>query len=183
VIFKDHFSGHAEDYARFRPHYPGELFAYLGSICAEREDAWDCATGNGQAAIGLAAHFKRVIATDASMKQLESAPLDRRVQYRVSAAEESGLDSNSVDLITVAQALHWFDLPKFWTEAKRMLKPQGIVAVWSYNLVSIAPAIDRVVDRFYRDTVGPFWPLERAIVEAGYRTIDFPFHEIDMAAR
>jgi SAM-dependent methyltransferase len=121
-----------------------------------------------------------VIATDASAKQLQSAPVNRRVHYRVAAAEKSGLESHSIDLITVAQALHWFDLSKFFAEAKRVLKPRGILAVWSYNLVSIAPEIDRIIDRFYHETVGPFWPSERQIVEAGYRTIDFPFHEIEL---
>ena len=179
MIFKDHFSRHAADYAKFRPHYPSELFAYLASISPSRKRAWDCATGNGQAAIALAAQFDRVMATDASAKQIENASLDQRVQYRITAAEESGLESHSIDLITVAQALHWFDLSKFFAEVKRVLKPVGVLAVWSYNVVSIAPAIDRVIDRFYRKTVGPFWPPERGIVEAGYRTIDFPFHEID----
>jgi SAM-dependent methyltransferase len=178
VIFKDHFSKHAADYAKFRPRYPNELFAYLASISPSRQRAWDCATGNGQAAIALAAQFDIVIATDASTKQIENAPADQRVEYRVAAAEESGLESDSIDLITVAQALHWFDLSKFWAEAKRVLKPQGVLACWSYNVVSVAPEIDRITDRFYRKTVGPFWPPERAIVEAGYRTIDFPFHEI-----
>ena len=179
MIFKDHFSSHATDYARFRPRYPKELFSYLASISPSRARAWDCATGNGQAAIGLAGQFDGVIATDASAKQIENAPVDQRVQYRVAAAEESGLESHSIDLITVAQALHWFDLSKFFAEVRRVLKPAGVLAVWSYNVVSIAPAIDQVIDRFYRKTVGPFWPPERAIVEAGYRTIDFPFQEID----
>jgi len=179
VIFKDHFSGHAADYAKFRPRYPNELFAYLASISPSRTRAWDCATGNGQAAIALTTQFDGVIATDASAKQLESAPPDPRVQYCVAAAEKNGLESHSIDLITVAQALHWFDLSKFFAEAKRVLKPQGILAVWSYNLVTIAPEIDRIIDRFYHETVGPFWPSERQIVEAGYRTIDFPFDEIE----
>ena len=179
MIFKDHFSRHAADYAKFRPRYPNELFAYLASISPSGKHAWDCATGNGQAAIALAAQFDGVIATDASAKQIENAPANQRVHYCVAAAEESGLESDSIDLITVAQGLHWFDLSKFWDEAKRVLKPQGVLAFWSYNAVSVAPEIDRITDRFYRETVGPFWPPERAIVEAGYRTIDFPFHEIE----
>ena len=179
VTFKDHFSGHAADYAKFRPRYPKELFAYLASISPSRKRAWDCATGNGQAAIALAAQFDSVIATDASAKQLLNAPVDQRMQYRVAAAEKSGLESHSIDLITVAQALHWFDLAKFFAEAKRVLKARGILAIWSYNLVSIAPEIDRIINRFYRETVGTFWPPERQFVEADYRTIDFPFDEIE----
>ena len=113
MIFKDHFSAHAAGYAKFRPRYPNELFAYLASISPSRKRAWDCATGNGQAAIALARQFDGVIASDASAKQIENAPIDQRVEYYVAAAEESGLESHSIDLITVAQALHWFDLSKF----------------------------------------------------------------------
>src|SRR2546430_7765616 len=117
--FKDHFSGHAVEYAKFRPHYPDELFQYLASISPQHELAWDCATGNGQAAVGLARHFDRVIATDASAQQIESAEPNARISYQVAPAEASEIDSASVDLILVAQALHWFDLDAFFAEAQR----------------------------------------------------------------
>lgn len=175
--FKDHFSGHASDYAKFRPHYPRELFAYLASVTGERNYAWDCATGNGQAAVALGEFFRHVIATDASEKQIASATPHDRVTYRVATAEHSELEIGSIDLITVAQALHWFDRDMFFAEAKRVLKPNGLLAVWSYNLFEIAPEIDRLVETFYRKTVGPFWDFERSLVETGYRTIDFPFAE------
>jgi ubiquinone/menaquinone biosynthesis C-methylase UbiE len=178
VTFKDHFSEQATDYAKYRPNYPQELFAYVTSLATSREDAWDCATGNGQAAVGLAEFFERVIATDASAKQILSAEQNARVQYRVAPAEKSGLSSGSMDLITVAQALHWFDLDAFYMEAKRVLKSRGVLAVWCYNLLEIAPEVDAIVNRFYRETVGPYWPIERKVIEDHYQTILFPFDEL-----
>ncbi len=176
--FKDHFSGHASDYARFRPHYPRELFLYLADIASARVSVWDCATGNGQAAVALAEFFPHVIATDASEKQIANAQSHNRVIYRVARAKQSGLSNASVDLITVAQALHWFDREAFFAEAKRVLKPNGVVAIWCYALFKISPEIDRLVEIFYRETVGPYWDFERHLVETGYRTIEFPFTEL-----
>ncbi len=176
--FKDYFSGHAGQYARFRPGYPETLFSYLARLAPTRELAWDCATGNGQAAIGLAAHFERVIATDASSQQIESAAPHARVEYRVAPAENSRLPADSVDLVTAAQALHWFDVSAFFADAERVLKPGGVIAVWAYNLLSISREVDGLVNRFYSETTAPFWPPERAIVEAGYSDIRFPFEEI-----
>jgi len=176
--FKDHFSGHAVDYAKFRPHYPGELFEYLACISPRHELAWDCATGNGQAAVGLARHFWSVIATDASAQQIESAEPDDRISYRVALAEASGIDSASVDLILVAQALHWFDLDAFFTEAKRVLKEDGVLAITSYKVLEIAPEIDAIIWKFYHETTGPFWPPERELVETDYKDIQFPFPEL-----
>ncbi len=178
--FKDHFSGHASDYARFRPHYPQELFAYLADISPERECVWDCATGNGQAAVALGEFFEHVIATDSSEKQIANGQSHDRVRYRVASAEQSELPQDSLDLITVAQALHWFDREAFFAEAKRVLKPNGVLAVWSYNLFKISPEIDRLVEVFYRETVGPYWDFERRLVETGYRTIAFPFDELSV---
>jgi SAM-dependent methyltransferase len=176
--FKDYFSGHAVEYAKFRPHYPDELFEYLASISPRRELAWDCATGNGQAAVGLARHFNAVIATDASTQQIESAEPDKCISYRVAPAEASGIDSASVDLILVAQALHWFDLDAFFAEAKRVLKEDGALAISSYNVLEIAPEIDAIIRKFYRETTGPFWPPERELVETDYKDIEFPFSEL-----
>lgn len=156
--FKDHFSGHAGQYARFRPRYPEALFSYLALLAPVREFAWNCATGNGQAAIGLAAHFERVIATDASSQQIESAEPHARVEYRVAPAENSRLPADSIDLVTAAQALHWFDIPAFFAEAQRVLKPGGVTAVWAYNLLRISPEVDALVNRFYLETTAAFWP-------------------------
>jgi SAM-dependent methyltransferase len=178
VRFKDHFSRQAADYAIFRPGYPQELFDYLGSIAPSRHLAWDCGTGNGQAAAGLASVFDRVIATDASEKQIANALPHEHVEYRVAAAENSGIESETIDLIMVAQALHWFDLDAFYAEARRVLKPGGVVAASAYNLLHIEPAIDEVVNRYYNEVVGPFWPPERELVEQ-FAGLPFPFHEID----
>lgn len=176
--FKDHFSGVAAHYADFRPTYPAELFAWLANQTPGNDLAWDCATGSGQAAIGLAQHFGHVIATDASTSQIAAAEAHSAIEYRVAPAEDSGLPDGSVDLVTVAQALHWFDLDRFYTEARRVLKPGGMLAVWTYGIhTSNDDAIDRIMRRFYAETVGPYWPPERALVESGYRTLPFPFME------
>jgi ubiquinone/menaquinone biosynthesis C-methylase UbiE len=166
------------DYARFRPHYPQELFQYLASIVPETELAWDCATGNGQAAIELANLFDHVIATDASEQQIANAQQHLRIEYRVAPAESSGLDTSSVDLITVAQALHWFDLDRFYAEARRVLKPDGVLAASAYTFLHIAPAIDAVIDHYYSKVVGPYWPPERVLVEK-FEELPFSFTEIE----
>lgn len=178
MTFHDHFSEHAEDYARFRPTYPESLYTFLAETVTARGLAWDCATGNGQAAVGLAKHFERVIATDASRPQIEQALAHPRVEYRVAEATHSGLGDASVDLVTIAQALHWFDTPTFYTEVRRVLKPAGVCAAWGYGLMRIAPAIDAVVDHYYRDVVGSYWPPERGHLDAGYRSLGFPFAEV-----
>jgi SAM-dependent methyltransferase len=178
TTFKDHFSRQAADYAKFRPTYPQELFDYLGNIAPSRQLAWDCGTGNGQAALGLASMFDGVIATDASEKQITNATLHEHVDYRVAPAEDSGIDSGTVDLIMVAQALHWFDLSCFYPEAQRVLKPDGVLAASAYNLLQIGPAIDDVVNRYYHDVVGSFWPPERKLVER-FADLPFPFYKVD----
>ena len=178
MSFADHFSGVSAGYAAFRPRYPDALFDFLADAAPAREAAWDCATGNGQAALGLARHFARVIATDASDAQIAHATPHPRVTYRVAPAEASGLGDRSVDLVTAAQAVHWFDRPRFWAEVRRVLRPGGgVIAVWTYWFFSIAPELDAIVQRFYKETVGPFWPPERKLTEDRYRTIDFPFTE------
>ena len=176
--FKDYFSKQAAGYAKFRPRYPQKLFDYLGSMAPSRQLTWDCGTGNGQAAVGLASVFDRVIATDASEKQIANAQSHKIVEYRVVPAENSGIGSETVDLIMVAQALHWFDLDRFYAEARRVLKPNGILAASAYNLLQIEPAIDEVVNRYYYEVVGPFWPPERKLVEQ-FAKLPFRFQEID----
>jgi SAM-dependent methyltransferase len=176
--FKDHFSGHAADYAQFRPRYPQALFTYLASLAPATGLAWDCATGNGQAAVALASRFERVIATDASAAQIESAEPYERVEYRVAPAEGSRLGADTVDLITVAQALHWFDIAGFFVEAQRVLKPGGVVAVWAYGFLAVSLEVDELVNHFYHTTTGPFWPPERETIERGYRDIVLPFPEV-----
>ncbi|HEY2627043.1 MAG TPA: class I SAM-dependent methyltransferase [Candidatus Udaeobacter sp.] len=180
--FKDHFSQQASDYAKFRPGYPREIFAYLGSIAPSRQLAWDCGTGNGQAAVGLASVFERVIATDASGKQIANAEPHERVEYRVAPAENGGIKSGTVDLTMVAQALHWFDLDRFYAEAKRVLKPRGVFAASAYRFLHITPAVDDLVNRrYYSEIVGPFWPAERALI-MNFEEIPFPFPEQETPA-
>jgi SAM-dependent methyltransferase len=177
VAFKDHFSKQAADYAKFRPRYPHEMFEYLGSLAPRRQLAWDCGTGNGQAAVGLAAVFYRVIATDASEKQIANAQSHERVEYRVARAEKSDLESASIDLIMVVQALHWFDLDRFYDEVRRVLRKNSVLAASAYNLLHIEPAIDEVINRYYYEVVGTFWPPERVLVEK-FEELPFPFSEI-----
>lgn len=178
MSFADHFSGVSAAYAAFRPRYPAALFDFLAQAAPARNAAWDCGTGSGQAAGGLAQHFSHVTATDASEAQIAHAAPHANVTYRVAPAEASGLPDISVDLVTAAQAAHWFDRPRFWAEARRVLRPGGgVIAVWTYVLFEIAPEIDSIVQRFYSATVGPFWPPERRLSEERYRTIDFPFAE------
>jgi SAM-dependent methyltransferase len=177
--FKDYFSQQASDYAEFRPHYPVALFAYLASLAPARQVAWDCGTGSGQAALGLTGHFDRVIATDGSESQLRHAIRHPRIIHRRARAEASGLGVGSVDLITVAQALHWFDVPAFFAEAKRVLRPRGVLAVWGYDVVRVSPEIDRITDAYYYETLRGYWAPERRLVDDHYRSIPFPFEEIE----
>lgn len=176
--FKDHFSGQAAAYRRFRPSYPEALFRHLSDLAPAHDRAWDCGTGNGQAATALAAHFHEVVATDASVEQIERASGPSNVRFRVAAAERSGIAAASVDVITVAQAFHWFDQPRFFDEVRRVLREGGILAIWTYGVMRIDPAVDEVISRFYRDVVGPYWPPERAQVDAGYADAELPFPEL-----
>jgi ubiquinone/menaquinone biosynthesis C-methylase UbiE len=181
--FKDHFSTLASRYSAFRPIYPAALFDYLAGLCAEHHAVWDCACGTGQASLALAERFDSVVATDASPQQLAAAPLHPKVLYRVARAEDSGLVAGSVDLITVAQALHWFDLDAFYREVNRVLKQSGVIAVWTYGTLHVeGTGVDHMVQDYYHRVVGPYWPPERQLVEDGYRTLPFPFAEISSAA-
>lgn len=178
-MFKDHFSKHAKLYADARPSYPSALFEYLSSLCDAHDCAWDCATGNGQAAVQLARYFKKVIATDASQAQIENAKATDHVIYRVATAEDSGIPAHSVDLITVAQALHWFNFDKFFKEVKRVLKPKGVLAAWCYDLAeSKSTALNDLIKFFYSDITGPYWPKERKYLENHYENIPFPFKKL-----
>ncbi len=176
--FKDHFSSLATGYAAYRPEYPPELFEWLAGLCTEHELAWDCATGNGQAAKYIAKHFEYVIATDASAEQIAQAQGADNIVFRVASAEHSELKQHSVDLLVVAQAVHWFDLEKFYTEARRVLKPNGIIALITYAHHRVNAEIDVPSLHYYHDVIGNYWPSERKWVETGYRDLPFPFTEI-----
>ncbi len=175
---KDLFSGHSSQYAQFRPTYPAALYDFLLQEVSDTNRALDCATGNGQVARALADFFKEVDATDISFQQLEHAIPHPRITYRQSAAEKSDFPAHSFDLITVAQAIHWFDFDAFYAEVKRLLKPDGILAVIGYGIMRISPSIDELVHSLYQDILGDFWPEERKYIEDNYLNIPFPFHEI-----
>jgi len=178
--FKDHFSGHSEDYSNFRPHYPDELFFHLSHQTINHNRAWDCATGTGQAAVQLAKYYNKVIATDASDNQVHQATELKNVTYATAPAEHSGIEDHSIDLITVAQALHWFDLDGFAKEVDRVLVDQGVLAVWTYNLLTIDPDIDKYINHLYSDLLDPYWAPERTLVENGYQDISLPLTELDV---
>jgi SAM-dependent methyltransferase len=182
MSFKDYFSQQSSDYAKYRPTYPEALFTYLADIAPNRQIAWDCATGNGQVAVSLAGYFQHIYATDASTKQIANAFPHNRVIYTVAVAEASGLADRSIDLLTVGQALHWFDLDRFYAEAKRVLKLQGVIAVWCYGLFTVADMacqLHQVLQDFHQE-IEPFWPPERKLVQECYRTIPFPFTELEL---
>jgi SAM-dependent methyltransferase len=179
TAFKDHFSGHANIYREARPTYPSALYAWLAQQTPDRELAWDAGCGNGQATVALADHFRKVIGTDPSANQIAEGEQRPNIEYRVEPAEQATLATGSASLATVAQALHWLDPARFHEQVRRVLKPGGIIAAWSYAHCDVDnAAIDRAVTRLYVDLTGPYWPTERSLVETGYRTIPFPFVEI-----
>lgn len=175
--FQDHFSEQAEQYAKHRPRYPAEIFDYLALITPAKELAWDAGTGNGQAALELAQRFKHVIATDASADQIENAFQHPRIEYKIEPAERTSIKSKSIDLITVGTAVHWFDFDAFYQEVHRVSKPNAVLAVWVYNLPTIEPPIDKLLDRFTNQILKPYWPEQLHFLFDSYRTIPFPFKE------
>lgn len=176
--FNDHFSRVASDYASFRPHYPEGLFAHISSLCADHARAVDCGTGNGQAAVGLARHFAEVVAIDPSARQIEMARRHDRVNYAVAPAERIPVADASVDLITAAAAAHWFKHEAFHAEVRRVLRPGGILALWTYWNAHVSPQVNAVLERFQFAVVGPWWPPERRFVDSAYRDLPFPFTEV-----
>lgn len=176
--FEDHFSQHSQVYAQYRPQYPEEIYAYLASIAPSQSLAWDCGTGNGQAAIGLANYFEHVFATDASAEQIARAYRHPKVEYHVEPAEHVSLPDSSADLVTVAVAIHWFNFDEFYREVKRVLKPSGVLAAWTYNLTEISPEIDALVQQYYFEILKGYWPERIHYLEEGYVTLPFPFEEI-----
>jgi len=175
--FKDHFSRQPDAYRRYRPAYPAALIEYVAAAAPGRRLAVDCATGNGQAAVALAAHFATVLAVDASAAQLAQAEPRAGVHYAASLAERLPLRPHSADLVVAAQAAHWFDFERFHAECRRVLVPEGVVAVWTYEKFRAGAAVDDVIDDFYANVVGRDWPPERRYVEQGYRTLPFPWPE------
>ncbi|MBZ0113205.1 MAG: class I SAM-dependent methyltransferase [Thermoanaerobaculia bacterium] len=174
--FLDYFSSRSDDYERFRPRYPAALFETLAAESPTRSRAWDVACGSGQATAALAAQFEQVTGSDASAEQISHALPAGNIEYRVARAEEIGAQAESIDLVTVAQALHWLDQERFFAEVDRVLKPQGLLAAWGYRRVfSESPRLDELLDDFEERRVGSYWPPEREILESAYRGVEFPY--------
>ena len=176
--FADQFSSHAGDYARFRPRYPLALFRYLASLVPRHHLAWDAGTGSGQAALGLAAHFDRVVATDASAEQVARAVPHERIEYRVERAEDVSLAPGSVDLVTVAVAVHWFDFDAFYRAVHRVGAEHGVIAVWTYEDAVIDPAIDPLLQRYDRNVLAGYWHERISYIYDRYESLPFPFAEL-----
>ncbi|HET9818846.1 MAG TPA: class I SAM-dependent methyltransferase [Rhodanobacteraceae bacterium] len=175
MSFKDYFSGHADLYLATRPHYPDALFAWIADTAPARGLAWDAGCGNGQASVALARHFQHVIATDPSPQQIGNAIADRRVDYKVEPAERTSVADHCVDAVTVAQALHWFDLPAFIGEVRRVARPGALFAAWCYANCSVTTEVDAVIAHLYDDILGRYWSPERRLVDEGYASLELPF--------
>ncbi len=180
--FKDLFSKQSLEYQKYRPLYPPELFKYLASLTREHQVAVDLGTGNGQAALALTPYFQKIIAIDPSEKQIALAHPHERIDYRVGPGESLHLPDHSVDLITIAQAFHWFKHDLFFQEARRVLKNNGVLAIWVYNLCKVTPQIDTVIFNFYDHLLGPYWEPERRLLEENFHSIHFPFTELQSPA-
>lgn len=172
------FSRNSEQYAKSRPQYPEELFSYLNNICSSHDSAWDCATGNGQAAVSCAKYFSQIEATDISPEQIEHAIVHPKVSYSVCAAERTPFQDHSFDLITVATAVHWFDQDRFFREAERVLKPDGVLAIWSYGFLEIDTEIDLMISMELLEPIQRFWASGNQQIMNGYRDLTLPFEEI-----
>ncbi len=174
----DNFSAGSADYAAFRPESPKEIFDFIDQHTNGFDAAWDCGTGNGQVATKLAEKFKLVYGTDISEEQLSLAPKTDNIIYLKERAEQTSIKDKSIDLVTIAQAIHWFDFEQFYAEVLRVVKPGALIAAWTYSTLKLTPAVDKVIDYLYEDITGPYWDKERALVDQGYSTIPFPFKEI-----
>jgi len=173
------YSSFAMQYAQSRPGYPEGLFKYLASLVEKRGIAWDCATGSGQAALSLANFFDKVVATDISHAQVKNAFRHPGIHYLVCLSERTCIGNNSVDLITAASAVHWFNLPAFYKEAERIMKPGGILAVWTYHVGYVEPPLDKLFLRFYTNIISPFFAEGARLVDNRYEDINLPGTQIE----
>ena len=180
--FKDHFSSHSSGYAAYRPTYPPELVTFLAGIAARTERVIDCGCGTGQLSVPLASRFAQVVGVDASAAQIAAAQPHERVVYRVAPADRTGEPDSAADLLTAAQAAHWFVLDRFYAEVRRVLRPGGVVALITYGILDVDEDIRPLVDEFFFRVIGPYWPPERDHVNTGYRELAFPFEELEPPA-
>ena len=176
---KDNFSQDSGNYGKFRPTYPEELYNYILTKVKSTEMAWDCATGNGQVASKLSDYFKKVEATDLSNNQLEYAIRKTNITYSRQVAELTNFPGHHFDLITVGQALHWFNFDAFFNEVKRVLKPEGVFVAFVYGLNTVGQEVDEIINDFYHKTIGPYWDDERRYIDDQYQSINFPFNHIE----
>jgi len=177
---QDNFSKQSDVYKKYRPNYPRELYDDLLRLTKEQGSCWDCGTGNGQVALELSKHFEKVYATDISENQISKADKRNNIVYSIARAEQTSFETDKFDLITVAQALHWFDFAEFSKEINRVAKDKAILAIWGYGLLRIDDSIDILIDGFYKDIVGPYWNQERKYVDTAYKTISLDFKEIKL---
>jgi len=178
VVFEDYFSRQGQAYVDARPPYPVELFEFLSSLCAKREVAWDCATGNGQVAVGLAHHFDKVIATDISQSRIAYAIPGKNIEYRIEPAENSSIPSRTVDLITVGQAAHWLNLHGFYLEARRVAREGALIALFGFRELKVTPLIDRLTNRYLHEVVDGYWTAGKELYDSRYAFLYFPFDEL-----
>ena len=176
---KDLFSQYAGDYAKYRPHYPAALFEFMYTQGDTFDLAWDVGTGNGQTAVQLSKKFRQVYATDISLEQINHATPANNIAYAQESSEQTRLGTNSVDLITVSQALHWFDFSQFYVEVNRVAKKDALIAAWTYNLLTVDDAIDNLIRDFYFETLANYWDAERRYVDLGYANLPFPYKQIE----
>ena len=179
---KDRFSHQSSAYQKFRPTYPEELFTFINGLVNEKTNCWDCGTGNGQVAKELSQSFENVYATDISANQISEAPAISNIHYSVQPAEQTDFTSDLFDLVMVAQAVHWFEFDRFYDEVKRTGKKNAVVVLVGYGLMNITHPVDEHINHFYSSIVGPYWDPERKYIDEAYRTIPFPFQEIDAPA-
>lgn len=177
---KDLFSAQASEYAKFRPAYPPAMVHEIASLCTAHQLAWDAGTGNGQFAVMLSKYFNRVVGTDISEKQLANAIQKPNVEYYVNDSTSTYFAAQTVDLVTVAQAVHWFNFEKFYAEVQRVLKKDGIIALIGYGLMKSSPEVNEIVLDFYNNVLGAYWDKERKLIDESYTTIPFPFDEIQL---
>ncbi|TSJ45472.1 class I SAM-dependent methyltransferase [Fluviicola chungangensis] len=176
---KDNFSNNSAAYAQFRPTYPDGVFAFLHTVLPGKQCAWDCATGTGQVAEKLVKLFDHIEATDLSENQLKNAVSHPKIRYSQQVAEQTDFSDQHFDCITVGQAVHWFDFEKFYAEAKRVLKPNGLIVVLGYGNIQIDnPGVQKAVTKLYAEILGDYWDPERRYIDEAYQTIPFPFEEI-----